>query len=73
MHTPIKFYVKTPVALYRAGTPTKAKFDYLRTMPPRKEREVFELKINPNTGLVDHRSGGFSLFNKPVLDFSSDW
>ena len=37
MHTPIEFYIKIPKDLFRAGTPTKPKFDYIRTMPPRTD------------------------------------
>ncbi|SFD15803.1 hypothetical protein SAMN05660479_03318 [Microbulbifer thermotolerans] len=44
MHTPIEFYVKLPVDLFRGGTPTKHKFDYLRTMPPRNETQTYDVK-----------------------------
>lgn len=40
MHTPIQFYLKVPVDLFRSGTPTRHKFDYFRTMPPRNEDQV---------------------------------
>lgn len=73
MHTPIKFYVKLPADLFRGGTPTKHKFDYLRTMPPRKADEVYDVKINPTTRMIDHRSGGLSLFNVPDFSFGTDW
>jgi len=49
MHTPIKFYIKIPADLFRGGTPTKPKFDYLRTMPPRDDNQVYDVKINPQT------------------------
>lgn len=73
MHTPIKFYVKMPVDLFRGGTPTKHKFDYLRTMPPRGEDQIYDVKINEKTGFIDHQSGGLSLFNAPNYSFGSDW
>ena len=73
MHTPIKFYVKIPVDLFRGGTPTKHKFDYLRTMPPRKEEQIYDVKINPKTKVIDHTSGGLSLFNAPDFSFGPDW
>ncbi|WHI45964.1 hypothetical protein [Microbulbifer sp. VAAF005] len=73
MHTPIEFYLKTPVELYRAGTPTKSNFDYIRTMPPRTGDQTYDIKINSETGVVDHTSGGVSLFDKPKMDFSPDW
>ncbi len=73
MHTPIKFYIKIPVDLFRAGTPTKPKFDYIRTMPPRTEDETYDVKINPKTGMIDSKSGGLSLFNAPNYSFGSDW
>ena len=73
MHTPIKFYVKIPVDLFRGGTPTKHKFDYLRTMPPRKEEQTYDVKINPKTKVIDYTSGGLSLFNAPDFSFGPDW
>jgi len=73
MHTPIKFYVKIPVDLFRGGTPTKHRFDYLRTMPPRKEDQVYDVKINEKTGFIDHKSGGLSMFNSPNYGFGNDW
>lgn len=57
MPTPIQFYVKLPADLYRAGTPTKHKFDSLRTMPPRTEEKTYDVKINPKTGFIDHTAG----------------
>lgn len=65
MHTPIKFYVKLPADLFRGGTSSRHRFDYLRTMPPRKAHEVYDVKIHPVTKIIDHRSGGLSLFNAP--------
>jgi hypothetical protein len=73
VHTPIKFYVILPVDLFRGGTPTKHKFDYIRTMPPRKNEQVFDIKINPITKKIDHTSGGLSLFNTPNYSFGNDW
>jgi hypothetical protein len=73
MQTPVEFYVRLPVNLYRAGTPTRPKFDYLRTMPPRTEEQAYDVKVDTSTGLIDHRSGGLSLFDKPNLDYSDDW
>ena len=73
MHTPAEFYVRLPVDLFRAGTPTKHKFEYLRTMPPRTEDQVFDVKIDPVTRLIDRQSGGLSLFATPNLTFSLNW
>jgi len=73
MHIPIKFYVKLPVDLFRGGTPTRHKFDYLRTMPPRREDQVFDVKINLQTKMIDHKSGGLSLFIAPNYSFGVDW
>jgi hypothetical protein len=73
MHTPVELYVTLPVDLFRAGTPTRHKFDYLRTNPPRTDHQVYDVKIDPKTGMIDHRSGGLSLFNAPDLSFSADW
>lgn len=73
MHTPIKFYVKLPADLFRGGTPTKHKFDYLRTMPPRSDDQTYDVKIDPISGFIDHTSGGLSLFNTPNYVFGQDW
>ncbi len=73
MHTPIEFYVKLPADLFRGGTPTRHKFDYLRTMPPRNEDQTYDVKINPKNGLIDHTTGGLSLFNAPNFGFGLDW
>lgn len=73
MHTPIEFYVKLPADLFRGGTPTKHKFDYLRTLPPRDEDQTYDVKLNPVSGLIDRTSGGLSLFNAPNYGFGPDW
>ena len=73
MHTPIKFYVKIPVDLYRAGTPTKPKFDYIRTSPPRTDDQIYDVKIDPKTQKIDCKTGGLSLFNAPNYSFGNDW
>jgi len=73
MHTPIKFYVTLPVDLFRGGTATEHKFDYIRTMPPRKAEETFDLKLDSVTNKIDHTSGGLSLFNTPNYNFGSHW
>ena len=73
MHTPIKFYFKLPVDLFRGGTPTKHKFDYLRTMPPRTKDQIYDVKVNPKTKKIDHTSGGLSLFDMPNYRFGPDW
>ena len=73
MHTPIKFYVIIPVDLFRGGSPTKPKFDYIRTMPPRKQDQVYDVKIDEKTNEIDHKSGGLSLFHAPDFSFGSDW
>lgn len=61
MHTPIEFYVKLPADLFRGATPTKHKFDYLRTVPPRKEDQTYDMKTNPTTGMIDHTTSGLSI------------
>ena len=73
MHIPIKFYMKVPVDLFRAGTPTKHKFDYLRTMPPRTDDQIYDVKLKPNSKIIDHTSGGLSLFDMPNYNFGADW
>lgn len=73
MHTPIKFYLEIPTNLYRGGTATKPKFDYIRTSPPRDEDERFDIKINPDTKIIEHMSGGLSLFNKPNFENGTNW
>jgi hypothetical protein len=72
-HTPIEFFFKIPQDLFRGGTPTKPRFDYLRTMPPRKITEKWDVKIDPKTNKIDPASGGLSLFNSPDFDFGPDW
>jgi hypothetical protein len=62
-----------PEDLYRAGTPSKSKFDYLRTMPPRKLEQVYDVKINPDTNIIEASSGGLSMFDKPNYKFGKDW
>lgn len=73
MHTPIQFYLKVPVDLFRSGTPTRHKFDYLRTMPPRNEDQFYDVKINPLTKIIKYDSGGLSLFDAPNYSFGYDW
>ncbi|SBS28892.1 hypothetical protein MSP8886_01350 [Marinomonas spartinae] len=73
MHTPVEYFIKLPTALFRAGARTKPKFDYLRTMPPRDDTQVYDVKINPKTKMIDHKSGGLSLFTEPNLRFGPDW
>lgn len=73
MHTPIEFYIKVPTDLFRAGGSSKPRFDYIRTSPPRTDDQIFDIKIDPTTKQIDHKSGGLSLFNKPKFENSSDW
>lgn len=73
MHTPIEFYVVVPLDLYRVGSPSKPRFDYLRTSPPRTELQVFDVKVDPKTNVIDSKSGGLSLFSRPNFEFSKDW
>lgn len=73
MHTPIKFYLKIPTDLFRAGAATKPKFDYIRTSPPRTDDQLFDIKIDPHTKMIDHKTGGLSLFDKPRYENSLDW
>jgi hypothetical protein len=73
MHTPVEFYLKLPVDLFRGGSPKRHRFDYLRTLPPRTDGQVYDVKINPRTGLIDHTSGGLSLFAVPDFSLGPDW
>lgn len=75
MHTPIDFYVKVPVDLYRRGGATKPRFDYIRTSPPREAPQKFDLKVKTVGGrtVIDHKSGGLSLFDKPDFLSGADW
>lgn len=73
MYTPVEFYVKLPTDLFRGGTPTKPRFDYLRTMPPRNEDQVYDVKIDPKTNMIDCKSGGLSMFDCPNFNFGDDW
>ena len=76
MHTPMDFYVKVPVDLYRRGGANKPRFDYIRTSPPRDTAEKFDIKVKPNGSgglVVDHKSGGLSLFNKLDYRAGEDW
>ena len=73
MHTPIELYAIFPVDLFRGGTSTKHRFDYLRASPPRLPPQVFDVKVHPDTAMIDHTSGGLSLFNRPDLSFGRDW
>jgi hypothetical protein len=65
MHTPVDFYVVLPDDLYRLGGRTRAKFDYVRTTPPRAEAERWDVRLYDLKGVsfVDAQSGGLSLFN----------
>jgi hypothetical protein len=72
-HTPFKLYVVLPIGLFRAGNATEPKFDYLRTNPPRKDDEVFDMKFEEGSDtILDHKSGGLSLFEQPSAG-RSDW
>ncbi|EHH2535413.1 hypothetical protein P3626_23485 [Vibrio parahaemolyticus] len=75
MHTPIKFYISLPFDLFRLGRKTKAKFDYIRTSPPRDMEAVWDLKIYNKNGIefVDCKSGGLSLFNYRNPRFGTLW
>ena len=75
MHTPIEFYVKVPKDLYRRGGATKPRFDYIRTSPPREAPQKFDLKVKKIGGktLIDHKSGGLSLFDKADFRSGEDW
>lgn len=75
MHIPVDFYVKVPVNLFRRGGETKPRFDYIRTTPPRQIAQKYDLKVNVVAGktMIDHTSGGLSLFNRPDLSGGSDW
>jgi hypothetical protein len=73
IHTLTEFYVAFPTDLFRGGTPTQHNIDYIRTMPPRKADQRFDVKLNRETGMIDHTSGGLSLFNATNNSFSSNW
>lgn len=60
MHTPIETYLIFPIDLFRNGSPTKSRFDYLRTSPPRVDPQVYDVKINESTNTIDHTSGGLA-------------
>lgn len=51
------------------------RFDYIRLSPPKAAHEKFDLKVKNVGGklLIDHKSGGLSLFNKPDFRSGSDW
>ncbi len=42
-------------------------------MPPRTEDQRFDIKIDPVTNKVKHKTGGLSLFDKSDHEFSSNW
>lgn len=69
----MNFIWKYQQTYFRAGAATKPKFDYIRTSPPRTDDQLFDIKINPRTNYIDHKSGGLSLFNKPKFENSKDW
>jgi len=71
MHTPIEFYLVFPVDLYRRGEQGRLKLDYVRTHPPRKAEEVWDVEIK--NGLVQKESGGNSTFNRPNAKFGVWW
>lgn len=75
MHTPVEFYIKTPVDLYRRGGASKPRFDYIRTSPPREAPQKFDLAVKVQRGkmIIDHKSGGLSLFDKPDFRSGKDW
>ncbi|WKE64630.1 hypothetical protein PVT67_13255 [Gallaecimonas kandeliae] len=75
MHTPVEFYVTLPADLFRSGTKSKAKFDYIRTMPPRTDDQTWDIRIYDKNGVqfVDARSGGLSLFNYRNPRFGNFW
>lgn len=76
MHTPVDFYVKVPVDLYRRGGAKKPRFDYIRTSPPREAAEKFDVKVKSDgTGgyIIDHKSGGLSLANRMDFRAGDDW
>ena len=75
MHTPIEFFVKVPEDLYRRGGVKKPRFDYIRTSPPREFPQKFDLKVKQINGktVIDHKSGGLSLFNRPDFRSGVDW
>ncbi|MCA2492800.1 MULTISPECIES: hypothetical protein, partial [Vibrio] len=62
MYTPIKFYISLPFDLFWLGRNTKAKFDYIRTTPPRDMEAVWDFKIYNKNGIecVDCKSGRLS-------------
>ncbi|TCI02945.1 hypothetical protein EZV61_11690 [Corallincola luteus] len=75
MHTPIQFYVTLPFDLFRLGRKSKAKFDYIRTTPPRDFEQTWDVKVYQKNGVdvVDAKSGGLSLFNYRNPRFGSLW
>lgn len=75
MHTPIQFYVTLPFDLFRLGRKTKAKFDYIRTTPPREEEQTWDVRVYKKNDIdfVDSKSGGLSLFNYRNPKFGTLW
>jgi len=73
VHTPVELYFHIPIDLFRMGTPTKPKFDYLRTSPPRSQDENYDVKIHPIANVIDRNSGGLSLFQAPDFSNGRDW
>lgn len=75
MHTPLEYYIIFPVNLYRAGRKTKAKVDYVRTIPPRDETQKSDVRIYKKFGTdyVDSKSGGVSVFNWRNPSLGSLW
>ncbi len=64
-----------PTDLYRHGSTTSPQMHKPRTMPPRTEGQVHDLKVyeKDGTSWVYSRSGGISLFNKPNPRFGNRW
>ncbi len=66
-HTIIELYVKfIPTNLFRLGSRNSPQLHKLRTMPPRKISEVFDIEIYEQNGIayVAADSGGISTFDR---------
>ena len=57
------------LCFFRLGRKTKAKFDYIRTTPPREEEQTRDVRVYKKNDIdfVDSKSGGLSLFNYRTL------
>jgi|HubBroStandDraft_1064217.scaffolds.fasta_scaffold06908_7 hypothetical protein len=73
-HAPLNLYFELQIDLFRGGGENDPGFDYLRTKPPRKDNQVFDMKFEEKSDtILDCKSGGLSLFEKPSADRAYWW